>query len=93
MVSTARRMGYFALTMAGTWMPTITAKTHSSRISQGTSEPPPPAVRVGMRKYAANNSVIDASTRSRTNPPSLQASRFEMGIAGIAGPRDVMGRT
>ena len=48
------------LTMAGTWMPTITAKMHSSRVNHHQSDPSFPLL-VGIRKYAARSADTDMS--------------------------------
>src|SRR6188768_2332926 len=78
----ARRMGYLALTIAGTWKPTTTPNTQSSSVSHGQSADLP-ALLVGIRKYASSNAEIDSVIRSSRNSPSVQTCRRDEGMGGV----------
>src|SRR4029077_20730682 len=82
--SMARRMGYFALTMAGTWNPTTTPNTQSSSVSHGQSADSP-ALLAGIRKYASSKADTDSVIRSSRNIPSFQASCRDVGNDGLMG--------
>jgi hypothetical protein len=68
--------------MAGSWIPTTTPNTHSSRISHGTSEPSPELL-VGIREYATNSTDTDSVTRSSMKRTSFHACRREVGVDGF----------
>src|SRR6478735_3096147 len=80
--SVARRIGCFALMIAGTWTATTTANTHSSTTSQGTSEPWPARL-AGIRKYAVNRTEMEIVARSSVRRASFQACLGALGTGWL----------